>query len=101
MESQAVTLRWSAKEFGGNELAHGEGTFTLSLGDRKSVGTIQFTGTGKPVTVTLQLICGEEIRENRYLFLTHPGEPDSLERRTDIDAVVHYFDTADEWALKD
>ena len=101
VEPQAVTLRWSAKEFGGNELAHGEGTFSLSFGDRQSVGTIQFTGTGKPVTVTLQLICGEEIRENRYLFLAHQGESDSVERRADIDAVVNYFDTVDEWALKD
>lgn len=99
-DEQEVTLRWSAKECGGKELDSGEGNMTLSLGDRKNAGTISVTGTGKPIEIVLQVSCGDEVRENRYLFLAHNGAPDSAERRVDIEAVVNYFDAVDEWALK-
>ena len=99
-EQQEVTLRWSAREAGGETLASGEGMLTLSFGDRVSAGKISLTGAGKPIEIILQILCGEEIRENRYLFLAHQGAPDSKERRADIDAVVHYFDAVDSWALK-
>ena len=99
-DEQKGTLRWTAKEVGGEVLSSGEEELTLSFGDRKKAATVTFTGTGKPIEVVLQFVCGSEIRENRYLFLTHNGAPDSAERRADIDAVVRYFDSVDEWALK-
>ena len=98
-EPQEVTLRWTAQEAGGDFLDSGEGKMTLSFGDRVSAGKISLTGTGKPIQITLQAICGQEVRENRYLFLAHKGAPDSAERRADIDAVVAFFDQVDAWAL--
>ena len=99
-EDQKVTLEWVAREVGGEVLDSGSGNSTLSFGDRKSVGTIALTGTGKPIQIVLRLRSGDKTYENRYLFLAHNGAPDSAERRADIDAVVTFFDQVDEWALK-
>ncbi len=99
-EDKEVTLEWTVGEVNGGILAKGKEDAVLFFGDRKSVGTILFTGTDKPVTVVLKLICGDKIYENRYLFLTNQGTPDSDERRIDIDAVVDFFDQVDNWALK-
>ena len=100
LEDQTVSLRWVATEFGGNELARGETDAVIASGGRSAAGQVAFCGTGKPIFVTLFLSCGEESRENRYLFLPHRGAPDSAERRPEIDAVIHFFHTIDEWALR-
>lgn len=100
-KDQQVTLEWKACEFFGESMASGKEETSLSFGDRKSIGNLSFIGTGNPIEIVLKLICGHKIYENRYLFLTNKGTPDSEERRKDIDAVGAFFDQVDQWAIKD
>ena len=99
-EDKKITLEWVTSEVNGKVLATGKEKAVLSFGDRIKIGEIALIGTGKPITVVLKLMCDDKVYENRYLFLTNNGTPESKERREDIDAVVDFFNQVDKWALK-